>query len=320
MSSSRDTLREFSQGLAEAVQIGAQATVLVNAREGYPASGVAYKPDRVLTSNHAVQRDDQITVALPDGKEIKATLAGRDPGSDLALLRLEEAVAAPGTTAEEKPEVGQLVLALARPTDEGIQASLGVVGIAGGRYQVRRGGFIEGVMRTDAAAFPGFAGGPLIDTEGRILGINTFGFRFGTSLTVTAERAWEIAEKLEREGTVKRGYLGIRSQRADLPDTVSKKTQETGLLIVGLEKGSPADKSGLLVGDILTGIDGAPIEDHDGLLGLLRDLAGKTAKIELARAGKIQELNVEIGEAPETGHYGWAHGWSRRGPHHRRRR
>ena len=320
MSQSTDTLKEFSQGLAEAVRIGAQATVLVKARDGYAASGVVTVADRVLTANHVVEQDENITVMFPDGKTVAASLAGRDPDSDLALLRLAEKAPAAGMLSEHEHAVGQLVLALARPTDEGIQASLGVVGIAGGRYETGQGGFIEGVMRTDAAAYPGFAGGPLVDVEGRILGINTFGFRLGASLTIPVKRAGEIADRLEKEGTVKRGYLGIRTQIVDLPESVaSARKLETGLLIVGVEKESAAEKGGLLVGDILIALDGTSTAAHADLLSMLRGLAAKSAQFELVRGGNIEQRTITIGQTASVDH-SWSAGQSRHGRHHGRRR
>jgi S1-C subfamily serine protease len=318
MSQSTDTLKELSRGLTEAVRTGARATVQVSARDGYAASGVLLKPDRVLTASHAVEREENITVVLADGKELAASLAGRDPGSDLALLRLAEAAPEAGVAAAEGYSVGQLVLALARPTDEGIQASLGVVGIAEGSYQTWRGGSIDGVIRTDAAAYPGFAGGPLVDVEGRIVGINTFGYRFGASLTIPVKRAGNIAEKLEKHGTVKRGYLGVRTQVVELPDSVSFESQSTGLLVVGVEKGSAADEGRLLVGDILVAVNESVVANHENLLRLLGDLAGKKAELKLVRAGKIETHSIEIGERSSTDQP-WPHEWPRGHPHRRRR-
>jgi S1-C subfamily serine protease len=170
-------------------------------------------------------------------------------------------------------------------------------------------------MRTDAAAFPGFAGGPLVDTDGKLMGINTFGLRFGSSLTIPARRALEIAEKLDREGSFKRGYLGIRSQASELPSGVSLgREQETGLLVVGLEEHSPAAQGGLLVGDIVVGVDGSPSADHRELLAALADKAGQTLTVEIVRGGKPARLQVKIGVAEAESaqpRRGWG-GWGRR--------
>ncbi len=292
-----DTLKNLSEGLAEAVRKGAASTVLVEARESYGASGYAYRPDRVLTSNHVVEREGPITVRMPDGDAVEAALAGRDPASDLAVLRLQRPAASPGEQAQLEPQVGQLVLALARPTEEGIQATLGVVSIVGGRYQVWPGSFVEQVMRTDAAAFPGFAGGPLVDPDGRFVGLNTFGLRFGSSLVISAPRALAIAEQLDRQGNLPRGYLGIRSQESELPRGISLgRKQETGLMVIGVEKGSPAEQGGLLVGDIVVAVAQSPCAEARELVQALADKAGQTVTLEVVRGAQPLRLEVKPGQ------------------------
>jgi S1-C subfamily serine protease len=297
-----NALRAMSAGLAEAVRKAASSVVLVRSGHGYPGSGVAYTQDLILTSNHAVA--DTAEVALADGRTLAATVVGRDRISDLALLRLEEAAATPATPTPEEPAVGELVLALARPTEEGIQASLGVVGVARGHYEGWPGMALEEVMRTDATMFAGYSGGPLVDAEGRVVGINTFGSRpgfarMGSSLTIPVRRAWEIAAKLREQGSLKRGYLGIRSQAIELPEGAGVEgSQTTGLLIVGVEKDSPAQAGGLLVGDILFSFGGTPVEDHEDLLvQLASGVAGAPVSLRVIRAGKPVELSVTPADA-----------------------
>ena len=293
------TLKTLSNGLADAVEIAGPATVLVAGRKGYPSSGIIYKPDRVLTASHAVESDTDVTVMMPNGDEAAAEVAGRDSKSDIALLRLEKTADAAGAFSKELPKVGHIVLALARPTNEGIQASVGIIGIAGGRYEIGHGKYIENVMRTDATFFPGFAGGPLVNVNGEVIGINTFGAKYGASLTVPIERAKATAEQLEKTGTLKRGYLGIRSQVVELPETVAaENASRTALLIAGIEAGSPADRYGLLMGDVLIRIEGVIMDSHGVLLDQLHGLAGREVKLTVLRAGNIEEIMLTIGEAP----------------------
>ena len=134
---------------------------MVAARRRMPASGIAYDGEFILTADHVVERDEDIHVTLPDGTRLEASVAGRDAGSDLALLRLEKAVASPAEPALERPRIGQLALALGRPSTDGIQASLGVVSAVGGQWRTGRGGMLEGYLRTDTIPYPGFSGGPL---------------------------------------------------------------------------------------------------------------------------------------------------------------
>jgi S1-C subfamily serine protease len=284
--------------MSAAAEKAGRSTVLVNARRRLPASGIALAADLILTADHVVQRDEDITVVLADGSEIAAKVAGRDPGSDLALLRLGKAVATPAEkTAEAK--VGQIVLALGRPSLEGIEASLGTVSAISGPVRTPRG-LLARTYRTDTTPYPGFSGGPLIDAEGRVLGLNTSGFGRGSSITIPTETAWKVAEELAAHGSIRRGYLGIRSQPVELAaaaQTALKRKQATGLLIVGIEAGTPAETAGLLVGDILVGLNGHPVSDPDELFGALQGaLAGKPTSVEILRGGEPKTVSVTVGE------------------------
>jgi S1-C subfamily serine protease len=297
---SNNTLTALSGAMADAVETAGKGTVLVNGRRRFPASGIAYAPDLILTANHVLEREEDIPVLLPDGSQISASLAGRDPGSDLAVLKLAGTLPAVAQAASQEAKVGQLVLALGRPTPEGIQASLGVVSAIGGPVHTRRGGLLERHLRTDAIPYPGFSGGPLIDTAGQVLGMNTSGLTRGASLAVPVSLAWQIAESLARHGSVKRGFLGVRSQPVDIPNPQQEsldRPQETGLLLVGVEQGSPAEAGGLMVGDIIVGFAGAPLSDPDELLTRLTgEVVGKPTPVEVLRGGQLQEITVTIGD------------------------
>lgn len=294
-------LQNLSNAMADAVQTGGQSVVTVDARPRFPASGVLTAPGLVLTASHVVQ-DDDIKVTLPDGDEQSAELLGRDPNSDLALLK----VAGKGTAAQtnEEPKVGQLALALGRPTSEGVQASLGIVSAIGGPFRSHHGGLLEGFLRSDAIPYPGFSGGPLIDAEGRVLGINTSGIGMGASLTIPAKLAWKIAAAIQEHGGVKRGFLGVRSQLVELSDenrVAIKREQGSALLVMGVEKNSPAAAGGLIVGDVIVGFAGQPVAEHDELLMQLNGgIVGKPVDIEVLRGGKPQVVKVTIGESSEA--------------------
>jgi S1-C subfamily serine protease len=292
-----NVLVELSNAMAAAAEKAGASTVLVNARRRMPASGIAFAADLILTADHVVEQEEGITVVLPDGAELGAKLAGRDPGSDLVVLRLEKALAKPAETSSEA-RIGALVLALGRPSREGIEVSLGVISATGGPVRTAQGS-IERFIRTDTTPFPGFSGGPLVDAEGRVVGVNTSGFGRGIALTLPADLAWKAAEQLARHGSVQRGYLGIRSQGVELSAAVQKslkREQAAGLLVMSVEKDSPAEAGGLIVGDILAGIDGRPVEDHDALFARLSgDAVGKTLPVEILRGGQPQTIKVKIG-------------------------
>lgn len=292
-----NVLVELSNAMVAAAEKVGTSTVMVNARRRMPATGIAYSADLILTANHVVEREEGITVTLSDGTEVPATVAGRDHGTDLALLRLERPLASPAETAQEA-KVGQLVLALGRPSETGIEASLGVVSVVGGPVHTRHGA-IDKYIRTDTTPFPGFSGGPLADAEGRVVGLNTSGFGHGVAITIPADLAWSVAEQLAKHGSVRRGYLGVRSQGVEIPEAVQKtlkREQATGLLLVGVESGSPAEAAGLMVGDIIVAINGQPVRDHDELFARLSgDVIDKSTPVEVLRGGQPQSINVKIG-------------------------
>ncbi len=300
MSSEMNPLAAFSDALVQAVAKAGQSTLLVNGRHRLPASGIAYASDLVLTADHVVERDEDLSVMMPDGETIPVTIAGRDPGNDLALLRLEKASLTPAEKASQEARVGQLVVALGRPSQEGIEASWGIISAVGGPARTGRGGLLERYLRTDAIPFPGFSGGPLADVEGRVVGLNTSGLAHGAAITIPASQAWAGAENLAKYGYVKRGYLGIRSQQVELSAEASAAVggeQPSGLLVVSVEKGSPAETGGLMVGDILVALNGQAVPDHDALMAQLSgETVGKPIALQVLRGGRPMELTVTPGE------------------------
>lgn len=292
-------LTDFSNGLTAAVEKAGESTILVDARKRYPASGIAYTQDLILTADHVVTREEDIKVTLPDGRSLNASIVGRDPGSDLALLRLAEKALTPAKTSDQV-NVGQLVLALGRPNDEGMQASWGIVTAISGPVRTFRGGMLDEYIRTETTPYPGFSGGPLVNTEGEVLGLNTSGLTRGSSLTIPVKVAWRIAETLAKHGTVKRGYLGVRTQPVEIAEAAQaalKREQSHGLLVLWLEEGGPAEKSGLIVGDILVAVAGQPVGDPDDLFAALgSDTVGNALATEVLRGGRPETIHVTVGE------------------------
>ncbi len=296
----QNVLVELSDALADAAEKAGKATVLVNARRRMPASGIVYAADLVLTADHIVEREEDIKVIFADGTEIPAKVAGRDAGSDLAVLKLERPAATVAEATKSPARLGQLALVLGRPSPDGIEASLGTVSAIGGPIRTGRGGMLERYIRTDSISYPGFSGGPLVAADGTVLGVNTSGLANGAAITIPADVAWKIADTLVKHGRIKRGYLGIRSQTVEIPEASQntlKREQGTGLLVVGVENNSPASKGGFIVGDILVAVAGTPVLHHDELFVRLDgDLAGKSTPIEILRGGQPQTLNVQVGE------------------------
>lgn len=291
-------LRALSNQMADAVERISASLVLVNGRQRQPASGVVYGPNLVLTADHVLEREEDLTIQTPDKRTLSAQFVGRDLATDLALLRVADLGLDPATDASEPARVGQLVLAVGRTAYESPMASSGIISTIGGPLRTGRGAAVERYIRTDAIPYPGFSGGPLIDTQGAVVGILTTGLVNGVALAIPIDIARNIASTLEKQGYIKRGYLGISSQLVQIPAAQrADKAQEHGLLIVKVDEQSPAQQGGLLVGDILVSLDGHVINDSEDLQLLITgDRVDTTVPITVIRGGAPQTLQVKIGQ------------------------
>lgn len=315
-----DVLKQLSDAMATAVESTNPSIVAVNGRRRMSASGIVWSADGlIVTAHHVVERDEDITVALSDGSTHDATLIGRDPANDLAVLKVNGELTAANWGQNEALKVGNLVLALGRPGEQ-VQATLGVVsalhdgavrkphsghGWRGRRQRRRkRGGrrmnqvLVDGYIQTDVVMYPGFSGGPLVSGDGAVHGLNTSGFGRGASVAVPIATIRNTVNTLQEHGKMKQGYLGVGVQSVRLPDNVREELeQDTGLLIVSVENDSPAAKSGLFVGDIIAALDGESTEQLDELLALLGgERVGKEIPVQIVRGGASQSVNVTIGE------------------------
>jgi S1-C subfamily serine protease len=294
-----NVLIDLSNDLAEIVTKADSAVVRIEGRRRLPASGVLWSADGlIVTAHHVVERDDNITVGLSDGETIEAKLVGRDPTTDLAVLRAQAKNLGASRWAEpEDLMVGHLVLALGRP-GKTVQATLGVISALGGSWRTRGGGQIDRYLQTDVVMYPGFSGGPLVDAAGLVVGINTSALLRGTSLAIPTPTVARVVDDLVAHGQVRRGYLGVGTQPARLPtDLATELGQETGLLLMSVEPGSPAHKGGLFMGDTIVAFDGQPVRHHDDLLSRLSgDRIGATVPVRIVRGGATQELNVVIAD------------------------
>ena len=300
MSGETSVLAQLSEAMADAVETAGASVVTVKARRRFPATGVVWTADGVIvTSDHVIEREDRIEVGLPGGESVSATIAGRDPGSDIAVLKVAKGGLTPIVQAPGAARVGNMVLAVGRPGPEGPMASLGVVGAVGGPWRTFRGAEVEGYLRSDVTFYPGFSGGPLIDAEGRAVGLNSSRLGRGSGLTIPVAAVARIVADLLAGGKVRRAYLGISSQVARLPEKLAAALggQESGLLIVSVEPGSPADEAGLLIGDILVAFAGTQVTDTEDLQSLLgADLIGSEARATVLRGGSATDLAVKVGE------------------------
>ncbi|MFL5624379.1 MAG: S1C family serine protease [Ktedonobacteraceae bacterium] len=298
LTNSTSPLRVLSNQMADAVERVSSSLVLVNGRQRQPASGIVYTQNLVLTADHVLEREEDLTIETPDKRTIPAQFVGRDLATDLALLRVSETLSNPATAAKESARVGQLVMAVGRTANDGPMASSGVVSILGGPLRTGRGATLERYIRTDATPYPGFSGGPLIDMAGDVIGVLTTGLANGIALAIPMDIASNIADTLAKQGYIKRGYLGISSQLVRLPDAQrAGRTQEYGLLIVKVDENSPAQRGGLMLGDILVALDGHSITDSEDLQVLLTgDRVDKAIPVDVIRGNTLQTLQVTVGQ------------------------
>jgi S1-C subfamily serine protease len=292
-------LSDLSQTLAAAVESAGVGVVRVEARSRFPASGIVWSADGVIvTAHHVVEQDDNIGIGLPDGRTLDAKLVGRDPTTDLAVVRAQ----ASGLTTRAWADlgalkVGHLVLALGRP-GKTVMATFGVVSAFGEAWRTPAGGKLDHYLQTDVVMYPGFSGGPLVDASGQFIGLNTSALLRGISLTIPATTLRTVVETLLAKGRVSRGYLGVGAQPVRLPGALAQQLkQETGLLLISVEPGGPAEKAGLLLGDVIVALAGEPVRHLDDLLvALSGDRVGVRVAVRIVRGGQVQEVNAVIGE------------------------
>ncbi len=310
-----NTLQALSDAMGTVVATVTPSIVSVSARRRLPATGLVYSEDGIIiTSNHVVERDEQITVTTHEGASYDATLIGRDPQNDLAVLKADTQLTAATWGDNDTLKVGNLVLALGKPGEQ-VQATLGVVSALvssslqekrrerrkkRGRKGRRRNWqmLVDGYIQTDVVMYPGFSGGALVSGDGTIHGVNTSGFGRGISVTVPVTTIRTTIATLQEHGKMKQGYLGLGLQPAHLPDTVAEAIeQDTGLLVVSVEADSPAANDGLLVGDILVSLDGESVEQIDELMALLTgNRIGQATSLQVVRGGQLTELSITVGE------------------------
>lgn len=295
-------LAGLSRDLAATAELVGRSVVAVHARRRIPSSGVVWRPGVVVAASHTISRDEDIGITLASGRTAAATLAGRDPATDVAVLRLEDAaVPAVEKGGDEDLQVGRLVLALGRPGPQ-LTASLGIVSAVGGEWRTWQGGKIDRFVRLDLSIYDGFSGGPLVEVGGRVLGLNTSGLARAIALALPAATVDRLTDQLLATGRVTRGYLGLAAQPVQLPEGLRRRLElpgRLGLVIVNLETDGPAEKAGLLLGDILVALEDQELGDPSDLIaGLGSDRIGRPAALRVIRGGALQTVSVTVGERP----------------------
>jgi S1-C subfamily serine protease len=318
-------LSKFSSQITAAVENVAGSIVAIDARPRVATSGVLWREGIVVSTNHTVRRDENITVALEGGKTVAATLVGRDAGTDLAVLKIDDEETAKTLKPAEISEsaavkVGNVILAVGRTSAEsGVSASFGIVNAVGGRWQTWRGNEIEQFIGLDSSIYLGFSGGALVNPAGQILGINTSAFGRGLALTIPAQTVNRVVDVLLAKGTIVPAFLGIGTQAVPLSENLRQKlnlAQPSGLMMLTIETDGPAEKAGALIGDVLLSINNEQtLEPIDVQSMLSRQTAGNVVNAKVLRGGELREIQITLGERParETEEQGRGRGRGRRG-------
>ena len=286
-------LTALSNQLAGIVNQTAGSVVAVHARPRFSSSGVYWLPGIVVTAEHTIRREEEITLSLPDGSNAPATLAGSDPGTDIAVLKGEW----PGLQLVRRdaadPVPGNLALTIGRSEDSGVNATMGIVSAVSGSWRTWRGGRLDHYIRLDLTLYPGSSGGLVVDSSGAAIGIATSALSRIAGLALPAITIDRVVDEILTRGRVSRGYLGVGLQPVMLPD------HHKGLIVLSFEPDGPAAKAGILIGDILLSLAGERIADTDEIQGILeRHPVGAAVEAEVLRGGVSQTLSITVGERP----------------------
>jgi len=301
-------LDAYSRTVIEVVDSVSPAVVRLDmkpseqARQGGSGSGVIVSPDGlVLTNSHVVGGTSRLRVTTADGQSLTAVVVGDDPDTDLALLRVNESVTLPFAPLGDSRHLrrGQLVIAIGNPLGFESTVTAGVVSALGRSLRARTGRLIDDLIQTDAALNPGNSGGPLVSSRGEVVGINTaiiMGAQ-GICFAIAANTAKFVLGELVRHGRVRRAYIGISAAKTALPRRLRHEAgvvQESAVVVAGVEPTSPADRAGLVAGDMLLSLDGQAVTGADDLIRILTgEKIGHKVEIELLRERKRQQVSLE---------------------------
>ena len=252
----------------------------------------------MVTTHHTTERDEEITVSFAGGATVPATLAGRDPQTDLAVLRIENGQGQPAALGDaEQLRPGHVVLTVGR----GPSVSLGAVSSTGGAWRTWRGGQVDQMIQLDVSIYYGFSGGALVNAEGKIAGLNTSALSRGAAIAIPAATVSRVVEEILKRGHIARGYLGVGMQPVRLPSVGQRLNLDpaAGVIILSVEPDSPAEKAGLLVGDVIVALNGKTVGDTEDVQAVLDPSSvGKALQAKLVRGGQLIEIPVVVGERP----------------------
>jgi serine protease DegQ len=301
---SSSLMENLSNELSAAAEQVGQAVVAVQGRHRISSSGIQWRKGVVVTADHAIGREEDVRALLGPGKSVGATVAGRDSSTDLAVLTLENqsGLALPEFVDTSALKLANLALALARSRRGHLVASMGIIGGLAGEWRTGGRGKLDLHVRLDLELYPGFSGGPLVTSQGKVAGINTSGLSRGRAVTIPVTTVNRVVDELLEKGHIARPYLGLAMQPVGISDSLRSKLKSavnSGLLVMHVEAGGPADKAGVLLGDVLIGLQGKPLEELDTIQDLLySDKVGDKVAVTAIRGGEQVQLSLTLGERP----------------------
>jgi S1-C subfamily serine protease len=290
-------LSALSAELVAAVEQSSPMVVAVQGRGRTPASGVVWREGVIVTSEHALRQDEEVAVTLPDGQGATARLAGRDPGTDLAVLRFAGSFA-PAPQEAQSPKAGQVILALGRSPNSGVNAAMGIVSAVSGPWRTWRGGQMDAYLRLDVRLFPGSSGGPVITTGGSVIGVSTGVLSRVAPLAVPVATVNRVVDDILAKGRVSRGFLGVGLQPVRVPEPLrSHAGASAGVIVLSVEPDGPADRAGVVIGDVLLVLNGRAVEDIEDVQAALDgQVIGKNIAVRLLRGGQPVSIEITVGE------------------------
>jgi S1-C subfamily serine protease len=290
----------ISNALAETTAKVGAYTVAVHAEARGSASGVVWKPGVIVTAEHALQRDENIQVTLANGRVVNATLVGRDASTDLAVLRCAEAQTAARVGDTDTLQVGHLTLTVGQTRASGPVAALGFVSLVVKERRMWGGLTLSPYVRLDVALQRISAGGVVVDGNGRVVGVATPKFSRGGALLLPVATVNRVVDALLEKGRIARGYLGVGLQPIRLPENLReslRRQASRAAMVLEVEPEGPAHKAGVVIGDILVGLNGKPVTRLEDVQAHLHgENIGKAVRAEFLRGGEPREVDIVVAE------------------------
>jgi S1-C subfamily serine protease len=297
-------LETLSNDFAAAAGSVGASVVAIYGRRWMPSSGIQWRKGVIVTAHHTIRREEDITVTLEGEKSVKASLAGRDPSTDLAILKVadDSSLPLPSFGDSTALKLGHLVLALGRSRGSNLVASAGIVGGLSGAWEPRRGGRLEQYIRLSLELYPGFSGGPLVNAQGKVVGINTRGLSRGRGVTIPLATVNRVMDELIEKGHIAKPYLGLAMQPVAVPESLRGKipaSASSALLVVHVEPSGPAEKAGILLGDVVIELQGNTVEDTGDIQQLLGSAKVRdTVQATVLRGGVPVKVSITLADRP----------------------